>query len=270
MVAGSDTAVRPGLVSVSFRKLTPREVADLAVRAQLEGIEWGGDIHVPHGDTARAREVAALTRDAGLAVAAYGSYYRVGQSERDGLGFGRVLDTALALGAPLIRVWASAKGSATTDAETRAHIVAESRRIAAEAARQGVAVAFEYHANTLTDTNESAAALLAATADAGMRAYWQPPSGWTFVQQEQALRAMLPFLANVHVYHWIDGERRPLAEGAAPWTAFLAAVGGEPRWALLEFVRGDDPGQLLDDATTLRRWLTAATMQQTEHIAGKE
>ena len=32
----------------------------------MEGIEWGGDVHVPPGDEARARDVAALTREAGL------------------------------------------------------------------------------------------------------------------------------------------------------------------------------------------------------------
>lgn len=258
----SDGGFRPGLVSVSFRKLTPHEVVTLAARAALAGIEWGGDVHVPHGDTACAREVAALTRDAGLAVAAYGSYYRVGQSERDGLSFDQVLASAVALGAPLIRVWAGVKGSDATDAETRAHIIAESRRIAAEAARQDVTVAFEYHANTLTDTAASATALLTATADAGMRAYWQPPSGWTFAQQASSVHTMLPFLTNLHVYHWVNGERRPLAEGATPWRTFLAAAAtaGQPRWALLEFVRDDSPEQLLADAATLRQWLKTVSV----------
>ena len=37
--------LKSGLVSVSFRGLAPEEVAKVAVASQLEGIEWGGDVH---------------------------------------------------------------------------------------------------------------------------------------------------------------------------------------------------------------------------------
>src|SRR6185312_13188931 len=98
--------ISPGLVSITFRALTPAEVIALARQAGLRGIEWGGDIHVPHGNGARAREVKEMTAEAGLTVAAYGSYYRAGQADSSGLTFDAVLETALELGAPLIRVWA--------------------------------------------------------------------------------------------------------------------------------------------------------------------
>ena len=61
-----------------------------------------------------AREVRGLTEAAGLTVAAYGSYYKAGHSEAAGLPFPQVLDTALALGAPVIRVWAGPAGSAAS------------------------------------------------------------------------------------------------------------------------------------------------------------
>ena len=37
----------PGLVSVTFRKLSRTEIAGLMVNAGLSAIEWGGDVHVP-------------------------------------------------------------------------------------------------------------------------------------------------------------------------------------------------------------------------------
>ena len=37
------------LCSVTFRALTPEEVLELAARAELDAIEWGGDVHVPCG-----------------------------------------------------------------------------------------------------------------------------------------------------------------------------------------------------------------------------
>ena len=52
---------------------------------------------MPHGNLVRAREVRQLTLDAGLTVAAYGSYYKVNKSETDGLRFATVLETAVAV-----------------------------------------------------------------------------------------------------------------------------------------------------------------------------
>ena len=255
------TKLMPGLVSVSFRKLTPREIVDLSLRAQLAGIEWGGDCHVPHGDLVHAREVGQMTRDAGLTVAAYGSYYRVGESEANGLSFGQVLASACALKAPLIRVWAGKQASSTANAAYRQAVVDDACCIATDAAAAGVTVSFEFHAKTLTDTLESAVELLAATAASGMRSYWQPPSGWTPAARLAALHAMMPYLTNLHVYHWQAHDRRPLADGSAEWAEYLAAVTAHtdaPRWALLEFVRHDDPEQLVADAAALRHWLDCA------------
>ena len=101
--------MKPGLVSISFRKLSWQDTLSLAKTAGLEAIEWGGDVHVPHGDVALAREVGEATRAAGLEVAAYGSYYRLGEPAPD---FSDVLASAKALGAPIIRIWAGSYGPA--------------------------------------------------------------------------------------------------------------------------------------------------------------
>jgi len=106
--------IHSGLVSITFRSLSPLEIIELVLKAGLKGIEWGADVHVPHGDLKRAREVRKLTADAGLSVAACGSYYRVGVSEAQGLAFENVLETAVALKAPTVRVWAGDKGSQDT------------------------------------------------------------------------------------------------------------------------------------------------------------
>src|ERR1700761_6585245 len=103
----------PGLVSITFRKLSPEEVIALCVEAEVRCIEWGGDVHVPPGDVARAREVGHLTREAGLEVAAYGSYYRLGPNEPG--SFEAVMASAAALGAPTIRGWAGRKGARETE-----------------------------------------------------------------------------------------------------------------------------------------------------------
>ncbi len=252
------TMIHPGLVSITFRKLTPRQVVEAAAAAGLAGIEWGGDIHVPHGDLTRAAEVRRLTADAGLTVPSYGSYYHAGASEDAGLAFARVLDTARELGAPVIRVWAGNKGSAQADAAYRARVTDDCCRIAALAAEAGIVVASEYHGNTLTDTDPSTAAFLTAVGHTNFRTYWQPRVGSTVSDDLAGLQQALPYLAHLHVFHWQpDHTRRPLAEGAARWLPYLelAATAPGDRFAMLEFVANDDPAVLAAEAATLRRWL---------------
>ena len=252
--------IASGLVSVTFRKLAPAEVVALVREAGLKGIEWGGDLHVPHGDIARAREVSELTHEAGLAVAAYGSYYRAGHSEEHGLPFQQVLDTALELNAPLIRVWAGTVGSDSADDNIRWRVAADLRRIADQAAKAGVRVATEFHGGTLTDTNDSANQLLVEADHANLHTYWQPLMGMDDATCLGGLELLAPRLSHLHVYHWQTvQDRRPLAEGTARWQKFLAQVKRLPgdRYAMLEFVTDDQPDNFRRDAATLREWLQA-------------
>jgi sugar phosphate isomerase/epimerase len=252
--------IRTGLVSVTFRALSPREIVDLVVQGQQEGIEWGGDIHVPHGDESVARDVAAMTQDAGLQVVSYGSYYRVGVSPQEGLSFEAVLASAQALQAPTIRVWAGRQGSAETDAAQYAQLVADAQRIAELAQSAEIGIAFEFHARTLTDTAESAVKLQQQIGHANVHLYWQPPEE-EVARCLDGLRQVLPYLSHVHVYHWATGEAgsrpRPLAEGSALWQEYLRAIAdsGRVHFAMLEFVVADSPEQYLADAATLARWL---------------
>lgn len=243
----------PGLVSVTFRQLDPRSIVELAVRSGLRAIEWGGDSHVPHGELASAREVRRLGAEQGLGVAAYGSYYRFRPQDT----WQPVLATAKELGAPLIRVWAGDRPSAQADDRYREYLAAEGRRVAHEAAAYGIQVAYEFHANTLTDTIDSALELLGAAE--GMYTLWQPPNDMPVEQQLATLRQVLPWLLNVHAFTWrgADRERLALAQGAQLWRAALAQLQatGRPHGVLLEFVAGDEPAQCERDAQTLCGWL---------------
>lgn len=98
----------PGLVSVSFRTLSVKEVLQLCQKARLKAIEWGGDVHVPAGEVEMAKKVLAMSLDSGITVVSYGSYYRLGQSIDE---FKKNLETAMELEAPVLRVWAGNKGS---------------------------------------------------------------------------------------------------------------------------------------------------------------
>ena len=148
--------ILPALLSITFRKLPAEEVVRLAAANGIRAIEWGGDIHAPHRDMAALVQVRDLTRAAGLSVCAYGSYYRIGETDPAKPGFTEVLTAAKVLGAPIIRVWVGQRGSAEVSVEERAALVAEARRIADEAQGEGVIVASEWHGGTITDVEDSA------------------------------------------------------------------------------------------------------------------
>ena len=251
--------IHSGLVSITFRSLSPKEIVDLVARAGLDSIEWGGDVHAPHGDMARAREVRQMTLDAGLAVAAYGSYYRVGHGEP--VPFERVVESAVALGASLIRVWAGKRGSAEADAAYWTRVVEDSRVIADLAQQAGIVVAYEFHSNTLTDTNESALLLLQTVAHSNVKTYWQPPGDAALHDNLAGLEMILPWLTNVHVFSWREAngqrERMRLEAKAEEWAQYFAKIAttGRDHHAMIEFVRDDAPENFLKDAVTLKQWL---------------
>lgn len=247
--------MKTGLVSISFRSLSPNQIIALTAEAGLESIEWGGDIHVPAGNMENALCVGECTRAAGLTVACYGSYYRLTDAES---GMAKpVVQTAKALGAPLIRVWAGNLASADAGEVHRAMIVKNARRIADLAAEEKISVAFEYHGGTLTDDAASAKALLEAVNRENCFTLWQPPVNMSIPDCLASIRTVGPWIRNIHVFSWKGGERLPLADGAEKWRACLneiALLPGEHS-LMLEFVRGDDPAQLIEDAKTLKNWL---------------
>lgn len=251
----------PGLVSVTFRGLSVARIIELAREAELSAIEWGGDVHVPPGELATAREVRHRAEEAGLSCSAYGSYYRLGTRGSD---FAEVLATAIALGAPVIRVWAGAVGSAAATAEDRAQVTADLIAICRRASDEGKLISLEYHGGTLTDSPQSAFALIEAAAQLNLRSYWQPRHGLSVEENLADLALLRPNLRDVHAFHWWpDGNtRHPFEAGADRWQHYLKAIAsdGKARVVSLEFVRGDDEAQLLRDAATLHRLIAAATL----------
>jgi len=264
-VSGS-TGLAPGLCSVTLRQLGIAEVVDRAAAAGLAGIEWGADVHVPPGDEAAAASAARLTADAGLRVASYGSYLFA--DENGPSAAGPVFDSAGALGAGLVRIWCPFAVEPGCGAPERAAVADVLAVLAAAAASQGITLYLEFHAATLTATATSALALVEEVGVENLLTAWQPPY-WDPVALGRGpasdvadLALLAPRLAHLHVYEWsTDLERHPLAAGEGHWPAALAAASAAPgrpefdRFALLEFVAGDDPDALAADAATLRRWL---------------
>jgi 3-dehydroshikimate dehydratase len=253
--------IRPGLCSVTLRAQSVGEVARLAAECGLGAIEWGGDVHVPPGDAAAARRARAASDAADVAITSYGSYlFAAGPPAATDAA--AVLDTALALGAANVRVWAGF--GIVADRPEYQTLVAGLAAFVADAAARGITVGLEFHGGTPTATVAGALALLDAVAAPSLATYWQPPywRGPTTPAADAAeVAALGGRLSHLHVYEWATPEdRRPLADGRARWSAVLdaaRALGGD-RTAFLEFVADDDPDVLRRDAATLRGLLDRA------------
>jgi 3-dehydroshikimate dehydratase len=253
-MADSPSPFIPGLVSVTFRQFPVEKIAQLASQAGLKSIEWGGDIHVPHGNLAAAARARKLCADAGLSISAYGSYYRAWASAKT-LNFGSVLDTAEALGTQTVRVWAGNLASAAASSGFQQAVVGDLKRVCALAAERNCSISLEFHGGTLTDNATATNALIEAVAAPNLTTYWQPPVGLSPDQCLAGLTSVLPHLQNLHVFHWWPDQhhRLPLSDGADAWRQYLdaAADAAKPRHVSLEFVRDDDPDQFRRDAKTL-------------------
>lgn len=243
--------MKTGVCSITFREKSVSEVIDLAEQAALDGIEWGSDVHVPVGELSWAAQVGGMTRQAGLAVSSYGSYYRVGSDYPS--TFANILQTAVHLGAPSIRVWAGDCGSDEADDAHWRRVITDTIVIADQAAAKGIHVAFEYHGKTLTDSRESAQRLMQTVSHDNVSLYWQPAVGTTMASRLQDIEAVKTWLSHVHVFHWLQTDKRPLKEGQADWQQYLSHIPVEEgyRYAMLEFVKEDDPEQFLQDADVL-------------------
>ena len=253
----------PGLCSVTLRALDVDQVVAIADETDLRAIEWGGDVHVPPGDAVAARRARTAAAAADLTCASYGSYLLAdGDGSPDTVA--AVLDTAMALGAPNVRVWAPfgvEPGSPGTGA-----VVDALQAVSAAAGERGLTVGVEFHGGTLTATAASTSTLLDAVGAPNLSTYWQPPY-WLparpVADDAAEVAALVPRLSHLHVYEWATAsDRRPLAEGGERWRAVLcsvrngaAPVAPAPRVAFIEFVADDDPDALRRDAITLHALL---------------
>jgi|GEM_PF-70279 len=256
--AGSEKGenmIKTGLTSVSFRKLSVDSVIETAVKAGVDGIEWGGDVHVPAGNVDAAKYAAEATVKNGLEVISYGSYFSLGT----GADIFPVLDTAKALGTRNIRIWAGGSERQAISDERYAELVEEGRRIGEAAAVRQMTVSFEYHPGSLTATAESAIALVNDIGCENIRLYWQQILKDSPESNLADLKKVMPYLTNVHVFNYVNGKQALLEEGdgVSSWKAYIAELkkSGAARAVMTEFAKDGLPENFIRDAAVLKELL---------------
>lgn len=239
-----------GLVSVSFRPLSPEEVVKAMVGSGLKYVEWGSDVHAPCTDDARLAEIVELQKKYGVVCCSYGTYFRLGVNPIE--EFPAYIRAAKILGTNMLRVWAGKAKLEDQTPEWRKMIIEEAKKAALLAEEAGVIVCTECHRNTMTQTKEFALELMEGVNSPAFRTYWQPNPSITAEENLEYIRLLKPYVTHLHVFHRECDTPVPLAQGAEDWKAYLAEFSGD-RAALLEFMYDGKVETLPAEAQTLRK-----------------
>ena len=237
-----------GLVSVSFRDRSVKEIIIAAKESKLECIEWGSDVHAPYQDVSRLQEIAALQKKYGIRCCSYGTYFELGLTPLEELpGY---IEAARILGTHILRLWAGVKKSDDYTKEERDDLFAQCRQAAAIAKAHNVILCMECHMNTYTQTQEGALELMRAVDSPHFRMYWQP--NFDSVDANRAyIAALQEYIMHVHVSYWKKDGQRSLQQGFAVWEKYLSQLTGE-RHLLLEFLPENRIESMPQEASALR------------------
>ncbi len=245
---------KSGLVSISFRQMDVEQIIEIVSQAGLDAIEWGGDVHVPHGDLKKAETVHDICSEKGISCPSYGSYYRAGASPAE--LFDGVLKCAEILKSDIIRVWAGEKASGEADNDYFKRVEKDLKRICKISADKGVSIGLEFHKNTLTDDARVAKRLIDSVNEKNLSTYWQPPVDRKTGDNLDDIDLLKGHISNVHVFTWQGSERNALESGYSKWVKYLKHIDDEYiHYCLLEFVMNDSAEQFKNDAAVLKRLL---------------
>lgn len=241
-----------GMTSLTLRNHTVADVIQCAKNANLSGIEWGvSDEHLPLCDVARAEEIKELSREAGLEIFSLGSYCDMDDREI----CDRTLDTAVILGAPIIRIWAGTKYSRDCSDEYKKMIVENTIYLAEKAEKHNIVIGFEYHASTLAENPDAAIWLVKAVNRNNVGLYWQPDYNLSPEENRLDRDRVLPFcIGNLHIQNYSEEcSYQPLSEIEDVLHLYYDDLKHEDYRLMIEFVKDGKVESLNADAETLKK-----------------
>ena len=239
-----------GLVSVSFRENTPKEIISYMKACGLEYIEWGSDVHAPCEDTERLEYLKELCDENQIGISSYGSYFRLGVNKAEDIE--SYINAAKILGTDIIRIWAGNKSFSKYNREELENILDDARTIARAAEESGVTVCFERHTETITDSPEGALFLMERVKSESIRMYYQPCqyNGKQF--SVDLARKISMYTKVAHVFNWEGNNKYPLEGAIDDWKDYLKCLPGDI-YLLLEFMPDGKIDSLDKEASALYR-----------------
>lgn len=240
-----------GMTSLTLGNNSPSEVLQIAKEIGLDGIEWGvSDEHLPLRDEQRAKEIKELSEELGIEIFSLGSYCRM-ESKED---CDAALETAVLLGAPIIRVWAGKKSPNECNEEYRNMIIENTVYMAVKAAEHNIVLGFEYHPYTLTETCDEALALVKSVNRKNVGLYWQPDFALSMEENRRDRDRVIPCcIGNMHIQNYTpETGYGMLSEMKEKLCAYYDDIKAEPYRLMIEFVKDGSVENLKLDAETLK------------------
>lgn len=243
--------IETGFTSTTFRPIKDkRKIVDIAVRANVHFIEWGGDIHVKsEKDAYEAQEICSANN---IKISSYGSYYNVGS--RDKSEFEKICTITSAMGADTIRVWLGNKGSNKTTKDERKELLEDAHRICRTAKEYSLKVAPECHPGTFNDNTDAFLDFAKELDEDNFRTYFQSLYRNLSYDMDRINRT-LEYTDNVHIsfsecsrmqiLHKQNKDFIPLILGKYKDTGFKGRI-------LLEYTYFSLPSMLIHDMSELK------------------
>jgi len=190
-----------GLTSVTFRQWSPECIIQNMKYAGLNTIEWGSDVHLIPGDIENAKKIKDMCDAAEIGISSYGTYYRLGENVEPVKTFSEYLETANAVSAPVVRIWAGDRDADKCDEEYYNRCVRETVLLCDAAAEFNISVATEYHHGTLTCNADSAIRFLNDVNRENFGLYYQFDPNESLNENLISIEKMAPYLKNIHIFN---------------------------------------------------------------------
>lgn len=196
--------IKTGVASVTFRNKTVSEVVEIAKKAGVEYIEWGGDVHVRTPED--AVEAKRICDENGVKICSYGSYYRVGC--RDEKKWKEICIIASVLGASSVRVWLGSKNSEDTSEDEYSVLLDDLKSMCAAAEKYSLLVCPECHDNTFNNNTDAFLKIRNELNADNFRTYFQSRY-FRFDYDIDRIERTYDYIENVHVsYRDLIREQR--------------------------------------------------------------
>lgn len=237
-----------GIVSVSFRKHTPREILQTAKNAGLECVEWGSDIHAPYDDLNKIKEMVGLQKEYKISCSAYGTYFKLGTSDINELE--KYIYAAKLLGTDILRLWCGDKKREDYSETEKAFLMSECKKAAEIAEKNNVTLCMECHNKTYTETIDGALGLMNTVNSQNFLMYWQPNQFRSVEENIEYAEKISPYVKNIHVFNWKGRDRYPLEDSIDTWIKYLYCFDNAETLSL-EFMPDDNIESLEKEANSL-------------------
>ena len=237
-----------GLVSVSFRQNSPKEILSAMNGAGLSVIEWGSDIHCP---PQKAKEIAKEQNEFNITCCSYGTYFKIGVTPTDEIY--AYITAAKILGTDILRLWCGNKNSEDYSDCEKEILFSECRALAKIAKAEGVTLCMECHIKTYTNRKESALELMQAVGGEHFKMYWQPNQFNSDEENIASAKLLFPYTEHIHVFNWKQKEKYPLADAKDIWKKYLSNF--KDNTLLLEFMPDGKIESLKTEADALREMI---------------